>query len=472
MQQEKKLFFSRFAHQVSKNGTIAWYHSLRMRPVFLDKATSFFIDRLRISPSVDEIESGIENAEERQNFKDAVEALVANKVLNFDVSMDDKIIQVFRSSLPAPYIKTVFFLLTDKCNFDCTYCFIEKELAARGKIPSHMTLETAKKALDFFAGLTQLDPERFDEDKQIIFYGGEPLLNRQVLEFMLEHIKKLKQENQLSQHTRINIITNASLLEPDIVALLKENKVGVSISIDGDEDATDSARRYANNEPVYKDIRAGMDNCHKGGLPFGLSVTLSEKSLANPESTANIVYETGAISLGLNPILQTDDSYQLPADYAEKAADFILKTYPKYRDDGISEDRMMRKASAFADSRIYPFDCEASGAAQIVVSPSGEVGICHGLMNAGKYIVTDVGDKDFNPAENKVYQEWAKRSPLNMDACQDCIALGICGGGCPFVAERKTGSIWGLDEQFCVHAKKTTEWLIFDLLEQSQKNKP
>ena len=46
------------------------------------------------------------------------------------------------------------------------------------------------------------------------------------------------------------------------------------------------------------------------------------------------------------------------------------------------------------------------------------------------------------------------------------MALGICGGGCPFQAEITTGSIWGLDERFCVHAKMTLEWLIWDLYSQ------
>jgi uncharacterized protein len=41
--------------------------------------------------------------------------------------------------------------------------------------------------------------------------------------------------------------------------------------------------------------------------------------------------------------------------------------------------------------------------------------------------------------------------------------LGICGGGCPMHAEKNTGSLWGLDSRFCVHAKATLEWLIWDV---------
>lgn len=56
-----------------------------------------------------------------------------------------------------------------------------------------------------------------------------------------------------------------------------------------------------------------------------------------------------------------------------------------------------------------------------------------------------------------------------MPQCRDCIALSVCGGGCPFSADERNGSIWELDDIFCVHAKKTTEFLIKDLISQMTK---
>jgi len=67
------------------------------------------------------------------------------------------------------------------------------------------------------------------------------------------------------------------------------------------------------------------------------------------------------------------------------------------------------------------------------------------------------------PQKSKTYIEWNKRTPLNMPECQDCVALGICGGGCPMNAYSNNHSIWALDERFCVHAKMTLEWLIWEL---------
>ena len=53
-----------------------------------------------------------------------------------------------------------------------------------------------------------------------------------------------------------------------------------------------------------------------------------------------------------------------------------------------------------------------------------------------------------------------------MPQCQDCMALGVCGGGCALNAKANGKSIWDLDERFCIHAKATLEFLFWDLFDQ------
>ena len=98
-----------------------------------------------------------------------------------------------------------------------------------------------------------------------------------------------------------------------------------------------------------------------------------------------------------------------------------------------------------------------------MIAPNGEVGLCHGYQGDRQTFVTNVLDDDFDPSENPTFQEWARRSPFNMDACRSCPVLGLCGGGCPLNAHTQAGSIWELDRRFCTHAKMTLEWLIWDL---------
>lgn len=73
-------------------------------------------------------------------------------------------------------------------------------------------------------------------------------------------------------------------------------------------------------------------------------------------------------------------------------------------------------------------------------------------------------DDGFDPHSHPIWDEWRHRSPLFMEQCKNCIALSVCGGGCPYSANVRSGSIWEIDESYCVHAKATTEFLIKDLI--------
>ena len=66
-----------------------------------------------------------------------------------------------------------------------------------------------------------------------------------------------------------------------------------------------------------------------------------------------------------------------------------------------------------------------------------------------KHFITSVYDADFDPRQSKQYLIWNKRSPLYMDSCLNCIALGVCGGGCVINSERKYNSLFIPDSRFC-----------------------
>ncbi|GAB6098952.1 radical SAM protein [Halanaerocella petrolearia] len=459
---KNEIYFSKFSHEIIKKNVHAFFHSLRMQPVFVSKEIANHINKLKNINNVNKLLSSIEDSKTEKQVSSVIDSLIENKVLTTSCKTDDQVINHFRNSLGEPYIEIAYFILTDDCNFDCSYCFIENNIDTKNYNKNYMSKETALKALDFFCKQIKQNPKKFNDEKTIIFYGGEPLLNTDTLSALLEKIKKYKQINKLPKNLDLSIVTNGSLLDSKTIKLLDENDVSIGISIDGDESATNSCRCYSNSEPVYYDIIKGINNCKNEGVNFSLSVTLTENSVENPDSTLETLYKLNPQSVGFN-MLMTDDNFQVKDDYNEKASNFMIKAFKKFREDSIYEDRIMRKAKAFAKSKVYPFDCGATGGSQIVVAPDGEVGICHGFLPNRKHFTTNVNDDNFNPKENKVYKEWAERSPLNMEECQDCLALGICGGGCPFNSYQNGESIWDLDERFCIHAKKTLKFLIWDL---------
>jgi uncharacterized protein len=107
------------------------------------------------------------------------------------------------------------------------------------------------------------------------------------------------------------------------------------------------------------------------------------------------------------------------------------------------------------------FECDG-----VVILPDGKIGVCHAYSGTGEFFINP--DSKFDPFEHPFWKEWSKRSPLNMPQCYGCEALTICGGGCPHNADINKGSIWEIDDHFCIHAKETLNWLIWDLYEQTK----
>ncbi len=457
------LFLSRFAHFFIDQSLVACYHSLRMMPIFI--STEFF-------STIKKFEGGAYpenlhvNTKERNDFLAIINALKDARILIYDPMEDEQALEYFSGLLGKPYPHLAYFLLTEKCNFRCNYCFIKNQSTFEYK-ESHMTQETALKGLDFFCRLIQKDSEQFEVEKIIVFYGGEPLMNWSVFEVLLDKIKSYKKIGKLPERTILNLVTNGTLLTNRIARILKYNNVQVSISIDGDSLATNSNRIYENGESVYDDVRKGFKICQDLGMGIGASCTLSEANIFDFDNTIRILLDECMVTnLGLN--LMITGNQKMVEGYNEKAARFIIDAFKIFRDRGVYEDRIMRKANSFIERQVWPFDCGASGGNQIVIAPNGDVGIYHGFTAKRKYFPTNINNDTFDVNKDAIYREWSMRSPLNMPQCRDCSALGICGGGCPFQAEIEKGSIWELDERFCVHAKMTLEWLIWDLFKQTQ----
>lgn len=457
------LTFSRYLFTYERDNVLAVFHSLKMKPIFIEKRLFLFIKEIIEEDKVyDDKNIRLSYKEDAESIFLIINALIDNRVLNTDIDKDNKVIQHFRDNLKTGTgkIKIAYFILAEACNLACSYCFEYAPNHAINK-STIMSKETALKSIDFFEKmLTLYDSE--EEEKTILFYGGEPLLNHDVLFYILEEIETRKQKSNLWNNLQLSIVTNGVLLTKDIIKSLVKFNVSIAISIDGPKYITDKNRFNKGGGSVFGNIMQGIELCQKHNVPFSLSVTLSEKAIQNNEDVLKFIEEINPSSLGFN-ILMTDSESNIYNEYDEEAADFLIKAFKKFREKNIYEDRMMRKVKSFVNSEVYPFDCGATGANQIILSPSGKVGICHGYLEDKKFFPTTIDDIGFIPSNDNVFNDWSKRSPLNMKECQDCIALGICGGGCPMNAERNFGSIWDLDERFCIHAKKTLEWMIWDL---------
>ncbi len=463
-------FLSRYAHVEYREDIAAYYHSLGMRPVFLSKIVADVLNRLTENNTLHDLVQSVTDAELRQDVLDAILLLIENKILIPDPSFDDEVIQYFRSKIPEPYIQVAFFVLTDACNFNCKYCFIEHDRVKNNFAPVNMSWETAQEGLDYFSQLIAEDSEKFNERKAIQFYGGEPLLRFDIMKKLLERISEYKEQNKLpADNLEITCITNGALLTDEIVNTLKKYDVGITISIDGDEAATINRCDHNNNE-VYPEIMRGIDLCKKHGAKLALSITLTEESLADEDAVLEMLDKIKPDRVGFNTLI-SGSHFQVSDDYHIRASNFVLRAFDYIRTSGVTyEDNFVRKVSSFAEASVCVYDCGAVGGNQVIIMPDGDVGLCEGFIGERKFLASHVFDKKFDPKKSELYQEWGGRMPLKMDACQNCIALGICGGGCLVGSYKNKGSIWELNEKHCYHIKNSTSWLIWDTYNNFNQN--
>ena len=139
-------------------------------------------------------------------------------------------------------------VVSEACNLRCTYCMYGDHYPDFRK---HSTLlmksNTAKRSIDFF-----LERCKKDEPVSIGFYGGEPLINFDLIEFCLTYASQ--QYPSKHQHLGFTMTTNGTLLNSEAVDVLQEYNVMLAISLDGPKDIHDHNRIASDGSGSFNKI--------------------------------------------------------------------------------------------------------------------------------------------------------------------------------------------------------------------------
>jgi uncharacterized protein len=117
------------------------------------------------------------------------------------------------------------FVVSLRCDHSCQYCQVSRQ--SENKAAFDMTEETADKALNIV--FRSPNPAI-----KIEFQGGEPLLNFELVRYV---VLKAKQINEIEKRDlQFVITTTLSLITDEILDFCKEHKIFLSSSLDGPED--------------------------------------------------------------------------------------------------------------------------------------------------------------------------------------------------------------------------------------------
>jgi uncharacterized protein len=387
--------------------------------------------------------------------------LIKNKFL-VDDNYDEKNIteNIFNVHSGTIRIDNAYFFLTDSCNLDCEYCLVKK--------PEHkkfhnktIDFEQAKKYIDYFFEVCDKNANEYT----FTFYGGEPLLKFDLLEKIITEIR-VKHANS-EKPLKFIALTNGLLITGQILDKCLKNDIHLVISIDGDKETTKDQRFKGKENHNYEVLLSNIKKVQKKNVSFGLSCTIGIGQENNAFNSFNyLVEKIGATNIGLNYIIDIENYPKSSKEYADDLTNQLIKIHNKYRGLNIYEDRLARKVKAFTENNPVIKDCTGCGS-QIVFTPNNKIGPCQSFALNEKYF------SEFNQCLKITETSiplWNNISPFNKDECLDCVALGFCGGGCPYRAHNRNGSIESIDDIFCIHSKKLLDYFIHESFKELNKS--
>lgn len=456
---KEKLKQSIFGHFFRKDEVCCAYNSLKIITIYFDATFYPYILKVTETPIVEVLEEVPEDIK-KQFVSVLVEICNAHILVPISYNELNYLEKIKKDIFKGPAIRVLVLHLTDFCNLRCHYCFIEGNMPEDYK-RQDMTEEVVVKAINKFKHI--IANCTFPKPPSIVFYGGEPLANWKVIKYGLEYLRNGQKKGHLPSKIDKVLITNGTLLTPEIAEELKRHNVMISVSIDGPRDVHNHNRVYKDGKGSFEKTIAGFYVLKEAGIKPTVSCVLSKESL---EHTSEIIHwlldELGIRALGFNhvSIIPNVSVYDpvYESNFGEaliNVQEVIQDSYPK-----VYERRMNHKINAFLDREIIIADCTGCGE-QMSVSPDGQIGICQGYMGSRKTFSNNIFDNRCNLSKDSVFIEWSQRSPLNMHQCYQCPALATCGGGCPRNADFINGSIWQVDSAFCHFAKKAQEWMIW-----------
>lgn len=179
-------------------------------------------------------------------------------------------------------LNNITLQVTKGCNFYCAYCsFSGNGILDRVHQNTYMSWNTAKASLDFL-----IKHSRNSEVLDISFYGGEPLLNFNIIKKSVLYLREKKLNKKLYFH----MTTNASLLNEPIILFLKENSFDLLISFDGPAYVHNKNRKLAKNgtgtfDIVYHNLKQIVE-LHPDYIKY-----INLNAVLDPEISSQSVYQ-------------------------------------------------------------------------------------------------------------------------------------------------------------------------------------
>lgn len=325
--------------------------------------------------------------------------------------------------------------VTNSCNLKCKYCYQGKH--ERDTLISSATI---CQILEFIKNKLM---EYEDSSLHVVFIGGEPLLAYKKIVQIVEII-----DQELSDvETKYYVTTNGTIINDEIITLLSQKRMEVSISIDGNQNIHDRNRVDINDHGTYGKVISTIKTLHRHNINVIARMTITTEGAYTLYEDVIALYE-----LGINKINPVCD---FTSEWNDKQINALKMSYKRLANWYIG---MHGKVSlACFDGRFYSlltrkqFFCNAGIGPHYVVATSGEIYPCNYVTNNPQFLIGNL--KEIKPASEvrKMYLEHIAEKDKK---CRDCQAKDFCyGKKCSFINWKTSGYLNVTCNVLCQHEK-------------------
>ena len=341
--------------------------------------------------------------------------------------------------------------VTEECNFRCSYCFNSMESNFRRHRRVHMSFETARTAIDFYKRLyLSIYTKLSETDRALLlrefpphigFYGGEPMLNFNVMRRAADYFKTMdwgiSEINRAAGTVTVN--TNLSLMNDEILDFLVSHDIMLFASLDGVREDHDRNRVTADGRGTFDLAYDNLVKIQKFNQDyFARQVTVFAVEAVGSDKPANMAFfktlgcpffffsqshhdcfiaepEAGRRHLEANAESDIENKISLLADPAG-----WRDNIPEFQDIFFF-DRIATDNPYGADLCDRLISCPM-GVDNMMIGVDGSLHICHKTDNSRPFGNVHSGlDRE---ALIQLYIDYAKA--LNSQDCPNCWAHNFC----------------------------------------------
>lgn len=301
------------------------------------------------------------------------------------------------------------------CNFKCIYCY-----SAAGRSTGQIDFDHIKALIDYLfrPGLRQKNP-------YIINFsgGGEPLISFPTIKKTVEYIEKVTHGTDYRYN--IGLVTNGSLVTPEIVDYLQRHRIDMAVSFEILQRLQDKERGS------YDKVAANIDMMLDRGYPFGIRTTFTPESVdCMTEMIEEVHSRFPRLKKVVYDVVLAPSLFDTPADL-EKYYDTFIDEYYKAKELARGYGITLESIAVETLSMIRDRTCEG----KIVLTPVGTVSSCARISSPkeelyDEYTYGEVKEGRLTFDEEKFRSILNTSNIYTQEMCRECYARWNCGGGC------------------------------------------